>query len=52
MHAHAYANAMQLWTKHLRCYKGHVAAGDGSLRRFCYRLVLGGDSAAQAARPS
>jgi hypothetical protein len=23
MHAYAYANAMQLWTKHLRCYSSY-----------------------------
>jgi hypothetical protein len=26
MHAYAYANAMQLWTKHLRCYRGGQGA--------------------------
>jgi hypothetical protein len=29
------------WEHGRRPAQGHVAAGDGSLRRFCYRRVLG-----------
>jgi hypothetical protein len=29
MHAYAYANAMQLWTKHLRCYSDVTSRPQG-----------------------